>query len=1011
MVDRHEWSAVWEQNLLAQCSTLRSAATTFQKALAKLATQLGLPGTDDCALPDLAMWQRLAKALPGCRSEDIPLLFHKQFADLPAAFRELTRGITAFHEAAARSSASYDLDLLSGIPVDDIDHQWRQAAASFWPMSWLARLRVKRLLQGYAEQGVANPEVDLKLLRIMQQQLQAIQKNRFSEFPHYWKGIRTDREQLRIAVTAAHELRQSIIHLGGRTNRTDQISRAVHSVISEESRREQLLQSAAEFLSAFTQFDLESQKYAELAGRLPYEQSSDAIADDAIEAADYVLSRRTALKQWTAWCEVRNQARAEDLEDFLTGLETGALDHARLLETFDLAYARWWLPLAIDRTPSLRKFQRFHQERIIREFCELDERARELASTQARHGVQHDLPAPDQVPRKSELGLLRHQMSLRRPSKSIRDVITAMPHAFSKLAPCVMMSPLSIAQYLPANHPPFDVVIFDEASQITTWDAIGAIARGRQTIIVGDPRQLPPTNFFGRSEDDPDDESIDDTEKDLESILDEASASGLPTLDLQWHYRSRHESLIAFSNDRYYRNLVTFPSAQSENLGVSLRHIADGKYDRGKSRTNIIEAQAIVDDAVKRMQECLTWPESERHTFGVVTFNSQQQTLLQDLFDQAIREQPELEWYFSDNRIEPTMVKNLENVQGDERDVMYFSITFSPGAGGTVPLNLGAINRDGGERRLNVAITRARRQLIVYSSFLADQLPAERSGKRGVIDLKSFLEYAEKGANALIAGPAMSVGDFESPFEAAVARALSEKGWQVGSQIGVSAFRVDLGIVHPDKPGAFLAGIECDGATYHRSCTARDRDKTRQQILESLGWKILRVWSTDWWYDSESALQRLHHDLEQLLQESRQPKSRPVAPGDETDPAGPAATEENEEVLAGEHPEPPDAPWLKHASTDEHSHLAVQQSVGSMEESPANEQQLAKQSPATSTSTSPESLKDRILTLLGDRPNLKAREIAKELQVDRSEVNSLLYGALAPNVIQGDEYRWRRKPR
>jgi very-short-patch-repair endonuclease len=220
-------------------------------------------------------------------------------------------------------------------------------------------------------------------------------------------------------------------------------------------------------------------------------------------------------------------------------------------------------------------------------------------------------------------------------------------------------------------------------------------------------------------------------------------------------------------------------------------------------------------------------------------------------------------------RIEPTAVKNLENVQGDERDVMFFSITFGFDAAGKFPVDFGAINRDGGERRLNVAVTRARQELQVFASFHPDQLRAERSAARGVHDLKAFLEYAEKGPIALAARNTGSVGGYESPFEEAVAAALEAWGWRIDPQVGVSGFRVDLGIVHPDKPGSYLAGVECDGAAYHRSAVARDRDKTRQQVLENLGWKIVRVWSPNWWYDPESALERLHQELTRLLEPNR----------------------------------------------------------------------------------------------------------------------------------------------
>ena len=468
-------------------------------------------------------------------------------------------------------------------------------------------------------------------------------------------------------------------------------------------------------------------------------------------------------------------------------------------------------------------------------------------------------------------------MELQRPSQSIRDMIGRMPQSFSKLAPCMLMSPLSIAQYLPPDQALFDVVIFDEASQITTWDAVGAIARARQTIIVGDPKQLPPTNFFGRNEED---EDVAEHEKDMESILDEAKASGIPLRNLRWHYRSRSESLIAFSNHHYYQNrLVTFPSPSVDDRAVHLRKVANGVYDRGKSRTNKIEAEAVAGDAVGRMLSWLGLAEKERPTLGIITFNTQQQSLILDLLDAARREKPELEWFFSDERIETTIVKNLENVQGDERDVILFSITFWKDTAGKLTMDFGALNRDGGERRLNVAVTRARQELVVFSGFTADQIDPGRIKALGVRHLKTFLDYAERGAIALPAEDAGSLGGFESPFEEAVSEHLQRLGWIVVPQIGISGFRIDLGIRHPQRPGAYLAGVECDGASYHSSATARDRDKVREQVLRGLGWNIMRVWSTDWWFDTNGCVERLDASLNALLDSSRmQPGSHTDAP-------------------------------------------------------------------------------------------------------------------------------------
>ncbi|MEM8597563.1 MAG: AAA domain-containing protein [Pseudomonadota bacterium] len=338
---------------------------------------------------------------------------------------------------------------------------------------------------------------------------------------------------------------------------------------------------------------------------------------------------------------------------------------------------------------------------------------------------------------------------------------------------------------------------------------------------------------------------------------------------MNWHYRSRDEALIAFSNHHYYGNrLVTFPSPQTESEALH-HHRIDGTYARGAGRHNEAEAKAVVALAVRRLTAALDEEETARPTLGVITFNVQQQELILDLLDAERRRDPRLEWFFEDAREEPVIVKNLENIQGDERDIMLFSVTFGPDLAGKLTMNFGALNGDGGEKRLNVAVTRARCELHVFASLDSDMIDLGRTKARGVADLKNFLTFAERGAEALPGRETGSMGPSESPFETAVAEALAAKGWEVRTQIGVSGFRIDLGVVHPDRAGAYLAGVECDGATYHRSASARDRDRIREGFLQSLGWEILRVWSTDWFMNRREALDRLSSALAALLEDDR----------------------------------------------------------------------------------------------------------------------------------------------
>lgn len=591
---------------------------------------------------------------------------------------------------------------------------------------------------------------------------------------------------------------------------------------------------------------------------------ADIPLDQLAQRCTAILCEANRLHAWCAWRKVGKHALDLGLAPLVTAIEKGEIAPGMLRHAFEINYSRWWLNAVVDEEPVIRAFVAAEHEQRIHDFRALDERFTELTRARVRAGLCAALPTQDGGTRSSEWGILRHEINKKKRHLPLRELIQRIPTALTQLTPCLLMSPLSIAQYLSTDASTFDLVVFDEASQIPVWDAIGAIARGRQVVMVGDPRQLPPTNFFDRAESEFDEE---DVETDLESILDECIGANLPTMNLAWHYRSRHESLIAFSNHRYYGgSLVTFPSPVTTDHAVSFHHV-QGIYERGSARINKPEAKALVADLVKRLKS--PGFRESRLTIGVVTFNAEQQALIEDLLDEERRRDPSIEPHFADAELEPVFVKNLESVQGDERDIVYFSITYGPDHAGVVSMNFGPMNRTGGERRLNVAITRARHELRIFSSLRAEQMDLARTQAIGVRDLKHFLDFAEHGVPALATATTGSLGGFESPFEEAVATALTHQGWELHTQVGVSAFRVDLAVVHPDAKGVYLSGIECDGATYHRAATARDRDKLREQVLRGLGWEILRVWSTDWWIDAAGTLEKIDTDLRRLLEKSR----------------------------------------------------------------------------------------------------------------------------------------------
>lgn len=865
MVDASDWSAGWQDSLLHAAHSLANSSETLAAALGALLARLGLPVKSDASWAVLDGLRKLSAALKDGAGHDLSIMFDPDFQALRASLPPLSDAIRRHDEARQSLSAVYDAAALARLDVPELDREWRDAGATFWPASQLGKRRVQKLLQGYVASGTADPERDLPLLLAMQESRLAVSEHSLAGKPVGFAGLETDLDAIENRFALTQAVREALAIPGYTSDLIRPILGAIAPSLRSGDANDGARLGADRFLAAFGQFESVLENFVDLAGRAPA-LDGDEVLVPLRSAMDDLAAKSQLLRDWSSWCRARRKAIDQSLGPLVDDIESGTIPPTEAEAAFRLAYARWWLPPTIDADPVLRDFRRFQHEHAISDFRDIDDMVRAQASRRVTSAIAHGLPPVQSVPRNSELGLLRHQMELQRPSRSIREMIGALPGSFGKLAPCVLMSPLSIAQYLPPDQALFDVVIFDEASQITTWDAVGAIARARQTIIVGDPKQLPPTNFFGRNEED---EDVLEYERDLESILDEAKASGIPVRDLRWHYRSRNESLIAFSNHHYYQNrLITFPSPTVEDRAVQLRKVK-GVYDRGKSRTNRTEAQAIADESVQRMRGWLALAEKDRPTLGIITFNAQQQSLILDLLDAARRSDPALEWFFADDRVEPTIVKNLENVQGDERDVILFSITFSEDAAGKRSMDFGALNRDGGERRLNVAVTRARQELIVFSGFTADQIDTSRSKATGVSHLKAFLDFAERGAVALPAQDNGSAGGFDSPFEQAVADQLQARGWQIVPQVGISGFRVDLGVRHPDLAGAYLAGVECDGASYHSSATARDRDKVREQVLRGLGWNILRVWSTDWWFDLKGCTERLHEALTSLLDESR----------------------------------------------------------------------------------------------------------------------------------------------
>ena len=897
-VGLQEWSPACQRELEELLPKVIEAGNILNERLKQAAPLLGF-GTEKWSLKAFEAVKKIIVFLLSAPELPSALLTEPDWPETISFVREcITHGCRR-DVLRAEVFAKFTNKVLD-LNIGDLIRSVTESERKWAPLAWLARQKVRKILKQAMQAGVKPSTSELRkdLERVSELLLEQHKIASAADRAHqllgpFWKDGEADWRQLESFLEWDDKFRKHAIAAAGNNPNLSSDYRTTWAKLVTENRES--LQPETPIGSQLAEYCAAWEAFAHLKKALEAKLvlESGTVWSPGVPSPklDGVLARAQSwntnmqgLQAWCNWRAVRQAALGLLLEPVVRTYEQDALSTADLMKVFERSFYQWWVETITEAEPALRTFFGPEHERMIREFKKIDDRYLQLSRNEIQARLAARVPtAGDRVNENSEMGILRHQVQRQRGHMPVRQLIQRIPNLLPRLKPCLLMSPISVAQYLDSAHPPFDLVVFDEASQIPVWDAVGAIARGKEVVIVGDPKQLPPTNFFNRS--DEQEMNDDDVVEDLESILDDCKACGLPEMQLRWHYRSRHESLIAFSNHYYYdNNLLTFPSPY-RNQGVTFQYV-NGIYDKGKSCTNRAEAEAVVDHIIRR----LSAPRQQAYSIGVVTFSIKQQALIEDLLEEARRSNPEIEPHFAEDAAEPVFVKNLENVQGDERDMILLSICHGPDEQGRVSHNFGPLNRDGGHRRLNVAITRARVGLVVFSSLRADQIELARTRSQGVRDLKAFLDYAERGSQALSEAVAFRPdADFDSPFEKEVCEELRKRGAEVHPQVGCSGYRIDLAIVDPQNPGCYLLGIECDGANYHRAKTARDRDRLRQDILVSLGWRIHRVWSSDWWHNRDEQLAKIEAAIEKAKLEG------PAVPGEkpkefQTAPAEPAVT-------------------------------------------------------------------------------------------------------------------------
>lgn len=564
-----------------------------------------------------------------------------------------------------------------------------------------------------------------------------------------------------------------------------------------------------------------------------------------------------SLLAWANLCRALQQGRELGLSAWLGNVMSGveSADHAR--RRYELTF---WEAIArseIQTRPALQRFSRQRIEHSRTEFQRMDRVVQGLARREMAFAAAQRVPpvgvSTGRVKDLTELSLIRREIQKTRAHCKLRQLMMRAGRAVQALKPCFLMSPITVAQHLPPGQVEFDLVIMDEASQIKPADAIGAIARAKQVVVVGDPKQLPPTSFFERASSGDIDEADEATLADeAESVLEVGLKAYPHARRLRWHYRSQHESLIAFSNERFYEgDLVVFPSptAEAGRLGIRHHYVGGATYSRGK---NLNEARAVAQAIIKHALG------SPTESLGVGVFNSEQRDLIAECLDQECIRNPQVRSAVEQLQKLPEglFIKNLENLQGDERDVIFIGYTYGPdAASGHVANRFGPITGDHGWRRLNVLITRARRRLEVFASMRSEQIHGGPDKSKGVNAMKDFLAYVETGK--LVDRGIYSGRSPDSPFEEAVGKVVGDLGMGFVPQVGVAGYFVDIGVLAPGRDNEFILGIECDGASYHSAKSARDRDRLREEVIRLRGWTLHRIWSTDWFLNQPSEERRL----------------------------------------------------------------------------------------------------------------------------------------------------------
>jgi hypothetical protein len=839
-------------------------------------------------LPLAAAWQSAAQALAAAEASFAPLLGRycaRAATDFDRLGRALTHAANAVHRAHGqdlRKAASHiGSDALPNPAITAIAAEARQALSA-----WQATLAPRPTTAGRAEllNGTIAQAVGWLRAHLAPLHAAGAFTHRVSEVAGRPLTFGQARHlvALREAADAAHErlaAQHAAFHdvcgdlyAGGETDVT-----ALRAALDWARRLRTMITGGT---GPLTPAHLKAAESAVPTPRLPaagdaWRQARDALmaafdpdrrADLVTELDDYddtadlltvMFDDTGGRDEWHTYQAARASLAAHGLDVAVDFCVAEHVDPAQVPQVIERALLQEWAEHHIRTDPALAAVRAADRDALVREYQELDRALIGAATGDIIRACNARRPRGDA----GESAIIHREAEKKTGHMPVRVLIERARHVCQAIKPCFMMSPLAVSQYLPADlH--FDVVIVDEASQVSPADAIGCIYRGSALILAGDQRQLPPASFFGGAAGNGGDEWPDEPgdAADPESVLDLAKRSGAyRSLALRWHYRSRHEALIAFSNAAFYEGrLVTFPSRNSDGPNVGVELLWDeGTYRRGTSRDNPDEATRVAERVIHHYD---TRPGL---SLGVVAFSEAQAGAIEAAVSRARQRRPDLDRLFTDDRLRGFFVKNLETVQGDERDVVILSIGYGPDENRQLTMNFGLLSRPGGWRRLNVAVTRARYRTEVVSSIRAGDIPGSVTSD-GLRQLRRYLDHAAGGLPAAAPGDRAG-GDAGSALVESVINVIRSWGYALTPQVGTSGYRIDIGIHYPSHPGVYALGVECDGYQYHSARAARDRDRLREKVLRDLGWNLHRIWGTSWYRDRKGEERRLQAAIEHAM--------------------------------------------------------------------------------------------------------------------------------------------------